>query len=398
MKILLIHNFYSQTGGEDMYVLSLKKLLESKGHTIYLLKRENTIKNSGIIQNVCTFINLFFNLTVEKELRNILEKEKPDIVHVHNIYYIISPQIYKICKEYNVPIIQTLHNYKLICPGAYLLNKNGSFCIHNSKNVNTIFKVINNCYNNSYLKSSVFITSILYHKRIKTYDFIDYFIVPNGFTGEIYETLFGIPNQKIKVVQYFTNSVELVNPKKEKNYFIYLGRLSEEKGITFLLKTLSHLNIRTIVIGQGPLKTYLESKYKSKNIVFAGFLSRKKVYDYLNGAVATIIPSVWYETGPISMIESFSVGVPIIVPRLGVFKEVVTNNKNGFFYERNNRKSLKNVIVSTWNIRNNLFEQRKNAKHTYKSKYLPNIHYKSLLKVYETAIFEKNKKSELQGK
>ena len=297
-------------------------------------------------------IGLFWNPQVDRELTEIIQKEKPDVAHFNNIYPLIGSTAYRVCNKFKIPIIQRVPSFRIICPKGtlYRNNKICELCIKkNFKYPSILFS----CYHNSLITSLVFSLADLYHRIIKTYAFINIYIFQAKFIRDYFVSKGLIPMNKTEILPHFvpTFKATRTNKKLRRNYFIYVGRLSEEKGIIELLNIFKNLkNIKLVVVGDGPLRKEVEGFAKYENITIKGFLHRNETMKLMRSAIATIIPSQWYETGPLVLMESYSVGTPVIAPNFGVFKNQVIEGETGFFFKKGNFEELKKIIISIWNL------------------------------------------------
>lgn len=382
MKILLVHNLYRYRGGEESYFFSLQKLLKKNGHKVITYTKDNRDIRDNLVGKIKIALNLFYNKKVEDELSTLLQKHKPDIAHFNNIYPLITPTAYRICKNFNIPIIQTVHNFRLICPGS-LMFKNGKKCPHNRNEINLLNILFHNCYRNSYIQSFAFSASILFHKVTKNFDNIDIYLFPSSFTLKTYEKVLNLPKKKMIILPYFLDyKNKVIAPKSASDYFLFVGRFASEKGIIPLLKIFSKLpKLKLIIIGDGPLRQEINKYDKYKNIDILQFLPQRRILEYMKNALYTIIPSYWYETGPIVMLESFAVGTPVIVPRIGVFKDIIDPSK-GLFFKFNDYNDLKLKVLSAVKNGRRIYNNQNIIKKFYNTHYTAIIHYKSLLKIY----------------
>lgn len=378
MKILLVHNKYKYPGGEDTYVYSLMELLESKGHKVILYTKDNDSISSNFSSKFHTLTGLFFNPKVRSEIKTIIEKERPDVAHFNNIYPLISPDAYRVCKNMGIPVVQTIHNYRLICPGGFMY-RNGKECVHSIKNGNIFKKIFSKCYRNSRIENALLFLSISYHLKRKSFDYIDCFIFPSFFTELLYKKHLPIAWKKTLVLPYFAPTQSgLV--KKKSNFFLYVGRFSEEKGILDLLNVASQLShIPFLFIGDGPLTSIISSYRKYGNIRILKHMSREKVYTYMRRAKTTIIPTKGFETGPIVAIEASLNHSPILAPRFGTFMEL-GKNLNITFYQPRNLQSLKEKILQLYRSKDNT---GKTKAINYKM-YLGIYHYAQLMTIYNS--------------
>jgi len=347
MKILLIHNYYRYKGGEETYFESLAGLLRKEGQQVITYTKSNK-KIDNISDKFSIVKNLFFAKQVEVELTELIKKNRPDIAQFQNIFPLITPTAYRVCKKFNIPIVQRISNYRYLCPKGILFRK-GKICEDCIRKKFKYPAIIHGCYDGSRLASLIFAASFYFHKEIiKSFDLVDKFIFPTEFTRNYYVKYAGIKRSKTIVVPTFTNINELKIPKgfkvKEKNYFLYVGRLSEEKGIIKLLDVFKTIpNKKLIVIGDGPLKKQVDEYSKHKNIILKGHLPRNIIKAYMQEAKAIIIPSLWYDVMPNVLIEGTTFCISIITPKTKVFTELNIDNKVVMY--KNSVKELKKVIL-----------------------------------------------------
>ncbi|KKS98454.1 MAG: group 1 glycosyl transferase [Candidatus Gottesmanbacteria bacterium GW2011_GWA2_43_14] len=386
MNILLIHNFYKYPGGEDMYVLSLQKLLLNKGHNVYLLRRDNRDIGKKISYSSAAK-SMFGKDNVYRELIHIIHKFKPDVVHVNNVYPLISEVIYSILNKYKIPTVRTFHNYRSLCAKSILF-RNGKICeLCPRKNLQWP-SIIHSCYQNSLIASSMLMASRQYF-RLKKKIQVKANIFLSKFSFYYHQTF--LNNELAQSVNYvFPTFVNRLESKKiiPSNYFFYAGRLSEEKGILDLLSIFSSTDMKQklFVAGDGPLKQKISFFKKFKNISLLGNIPNAIVNQYMQKAICIIIPSKWYEVLPLTLLESFSNSTPVIVPNLGSFEDIVKDGKTGFFYDNESTNSLKSLINTVNKYPNKLKAMKKECKIEFEKKYSAEIHYSNLIKVYSEVL------------
>jgi glycosyltransferase involved in cell wall biosynthesis len=269
-----------------------------------------------------------------------------------------------------------------VCPKGFVY-RNNKIC---ELCVNRIFAlpaIRYNCYHDSKLASLSLSTSLTYYKLAHDFELVDKYICPAQFVKDYYLQHLSLSEDKMKIIPHFTNVEAVKHMKSNSSYFVFVGRLSEEKGILQLLEQFVLLpNIPLIVIGDGPLRDDVQ-KYKTySNITILPFISQKKLFKIMSHALATIIPSPWYEVGPLVLMESFANGTPVIVPNSGVFKERVTRNKTGFFFDLRDFTSIQKVIKSIFKKKNQVAVMRNAVQKEYHDKYSGEAYYRSLLPLY----------------
>lgn len=367
-----------------MYVDSLYRLLKQNGHKVFLYaKHSSGIKNNLLSKSRIAY-EMFHNKEVKNELTKIINTFKPNVVHFHNIYPLITPIAYQICKDFSLPIIQTIHSYRFMCPKATLF-RNGKIC-EECVGKKLFYPAIKyGCYRGSRLQSTIFSLSAYYHNIKKQIDMIDTFIFPAKFTRDYYIKYLQIPIKKTVIIPHFVETKPIKSRIiTKKDYFLFVGRLSEEKGILPLLKIFSELpNIKLIIIGDGPLKKKVLCYSKYKNIKILTFMTRRKVSNYMKNALATIIPSQYYEIGPMVLYESYANKTPVIAPNLGVFKEQIINGKTGLSFKYANFDDLKIKLKCFQKNDNNINKYKTFVYKLYSTKYSQSIHLYKLQKLFK---------------
>jgi glycosyltransferase involved in cell wall biosynthesis len=383
MRILLVHNYYQLRGGEDVYIDSLYKLLKENGHDVFLYTKRSSDIKSNLISKASIALGMFYNKSVEKELTKIIKSFRPDIAHFHNIYPLITPVAYRICKKFSVPIIQTVHSYRFMCPKATLF-RNGKIC-EECVGKKLFYPAIKyGCYRQSRLQSTIFSLSAYYYNLEKQINMIDKFIFPAKFTRDYYVKHLQIPIEKTEIIPHFVDIKTTENKiNHKKNYFLFVGRFSEEKGILPLLKVFSELsNIKLIVIGNGPLKKQVLSYTKYKNINILTSITRRQIFKYMRNALATIISSQYYEVGPMVLYESYANQTPVIAPDIGVFKEKIINGKTGYLFNFSDFNNLKKKLKYFQKRSKDLKKIKSFVIKHYSKKFSQTIHLNKLQKLF----------------
>lgn len=366
MRILILHNFYQHLGGEDIVVQNEAKALVHRGHVVKILTKKNSKGLKGLKQYLLYPWNIF---TANNLLREV-EEFAPDIIHIHNLHYSIGPTIIRKLKKKNYPVVMTLHNFRLICPSATLFSKgrlftdslNESFPVHAIKN-----KVLDN----SFIKT--FITGFTYwfHKKIDTWNLIDKYFTFSDFSRQIFvESKLNIPREKFIIKPNFIHEQENLE-REPANYYVYIGRLSEEKGILPLLKAFSLTSHTLKIFGSGPqeeeVKEYAE---KYPNIKYFGFQEKDILKSEIQNANALIVPSVCYEGMPMNIIESFAIGTPVLCSNIGILSQMIVPLQTGLHFDPYSTESIVYTLEKWHNIDNSTKETiSENCKIEFQNKY-----------------------------
>ncbi|MBD2664229.1 glycosyl transferase, group 1 [Richelia sinica FACHB-800] len=391
MKILLLHNRYQLQGGEDGVVQAEKSLLESYGHQVFLLEVDNhDIKN--ILDKALTGFNAIYSHSSKAMVNSKISEFRPDIVHVHNFFPLLSPSIYDACKFHQIPVVQTLHNYRLACPKAMPF-RDGEICENCIGKTVQVSSVIHGCYRNSHLQSAVVMTMNAWHRIQHTWqEKVDAYIVFTNFQKEKMIQA-GLPADKFHIKPNFVfNEQFYQDHEQDKKYLIFVGRLSAEKGVSVLIDAYiqQNISIPLKIVGDGPLRKELEAKVVNSRakewIAFLGFQDKNQVLNLMNQALFLVFPSIWYEGFPLTIAEAFACGLPVIAPKLGSMAEIIEDRVTGLHYTPGDSVALAKTIIWAKNHPQDMINMGKNAQLTYQSKYTPAANYHQLINIYEQVI------------
>ncbi|GAB1766404.1 glycosyltransferase family 4 protein [Priestia megaterium] len=388
IKVLIIHNYYKHSGGEDKVVEEEIRLLEqNKINVIKYFISNDEIKMDGVINKLILGINTIYSKKQYNSLKAILLKERPDVVHVHNTFPLISPSVYYLCSELGVPVVQTLHNYRLGCAGAMLL-RDGQVC-EKCIQGSLINGIKHGCYRDSRIQTVPLSTMLYTHRFLNTWNKkVNKYIALTSFAKKKFQEI-GLDEKKIAVKPNFIKSQHISNYTKE-NQIVFVGRISKEKGLHLLLEAWKGLSpqfkTKLNIIGDGPLKEELASKYeKYKNINFLGKLDSNEVLGHMAKSKYIVVPSVWYEGFPMTIIEAYSVNTPVISSNIGSLKEVVKEEVTGFHFENNNVADLKYVLEKALKYKE-YEDLQENIKVHFNNNYTSDINFKILMNIYKEVI------------
>ncbi|WP_027358833.1 glycosyltransferase family 4 protein [Desulforegula conservatrix] len=386
MRILIVHNYYQLSGGEDAVVDAEKNNLLRNNHTAELFSLTND-SISGTLPKIKSALNIHYSNGSRQKIGDFIKRYAPDIVHVHNFFPLITPSVYDACIENNIPIVQTLHNYRIICPNA-LLMRDGHIC---EECINKIpYKaVLNRCYRNSIPGSASVAFMIEFHKRKKTWqNKVNRFIALSEFSKSKFIQA-GLPENKITVKPNFTGKNLTVTPDTESQepFALFAGRLSEEKGVDTLMDAWQNLPYSLIIAGDGPLMQSAIKKGK-KNFHFHGMLDKKKLINKMNDSSFIVLPSICYENFPMVIAEAFSLGIPVLASRLGGMAEIIKDGVNGLHFESGNPKDLADKARWLFEHPEECRKMGENALKTYEEKYTPEKNYEMLMDIYNEVIEE----------
>lgn len=386
MKILFVHNRYQQAGGEDNVVAAEARLLADHGHDVELWSVDNKDLPAGLTGKIKTALATSYSPASRALAQGKLQRFKPDVVHVHNFFPQISPSIYDACLDEGVPVVQTLHNYRLICPGAMLM-RNGKICeqcITGSPYQAAWY----GCYRGSKVGSLVVAHMVAQHRQQGTWQHkVNRFIALTGFAkGKFIEA--GFPADKIVVKANFVYDPFAESPHinpATPGFALFVGRISEEKGIKTLLKAWSTLDDKTLlkVAGAGPLDDLLTGK---NNIEALGLQNSDEISLLMQQAAFLILPSEWYEGFPLVLVEAFAHGLPVLASNLGSMADIIKDGETGLLFTPGDADDLARKVK--WLLNNPLKAQElgENARRTFLAKYTAEQNYAELMAIYEDAM------------
>ncbi len=388
MKILVIHNQYLEKGGEDRVVDLEIKMLEDYGNEVIFYQCSNKDIKSFSLFNKFKFLfrDINWNKKSYQELKRLVIIEKPDIAHIHNIFILLSPSVYFALKEARIPIVQTLHNYRLICLKGtfYTNNRICEDCLFGNR-IKAVFK---KCWRDSFILS-VFLARMLY-KNTKNrifQDNVDSFIALSEFSANKFKKA-GFPEDKIFIKPNFVD-FDFKTEKNEK-YGLFLGRIVDYKGLDTLLKAYTKLDKYNLkIIGNGPMFKEIKERIKdSKNIQLLGELSHEESMGYLRKADYLIFPSECYENMPLTIVESLANGIPVITTDLGAMKELIEDNVTGLLFKARDSDDLIKKIKFLTDNRKLYDEMKVSARKIYEEKFTRQTNYDKLMHIYGKTIKE----------
>lgn len=381
-KVLLIHNFYQIGGGEHTVFENEKKLLEENGHNVVCYTRDNSELKSSILKKVLLPLTTIFSVKTYIEAKTIIKKEKIDIVHCHNTFPLISPAVYYAARRCGVPVIQTIHNFRFMCPNA-LFYRDGKICEDClSCGLKTAIK--NKCYRNSKVQTIVVAAMLWVHRKIGTYKKINYIFLTE-FNKEKFRWLLGdyVDCQFVKPNFEYIDEQPASPEEIDHNKFVFIGRLDENKGIRFLLNAWKQVdkNKQLYIYGDGKLADEVKQAADiDSNIHFMGFQPISTVLQSLKTAEAMLFTSEWYEGFPMTLIETMSMGVPVVCSDIGNHASIVKMSDSGVLYKN---KDVNSFVYALNIIAEQNENIRKNARNVYNNKYTSKENYNQLKQIYK---------------
>lgn len=378
MKILIVHNAYQYRGGEDAVVDDEIALLRSNGHQVETYLRHNDeLENMSLA--TATRQTLWSSRTIG-DIKERISSFRPNIVHAHNTFPLISPSLYWAAERAGVPVVQTLHNFRLMCLNALFL-RDGRVC-EDCLGRLPWRGVVHRCYRNSVAASAVLASMLTLHRALGAYRYkVSRYIALNEFCRSKFIEA-GLPAERIAIKPNF---VDFAEPRiQARKGLLFVGRLSAEKGVATLAKAAALLpNGSLRVAGEGP-DTPLLDRVNGINLI--GKVSAESVRLEMSTAVALVVPSIWYENFPRTIVEAFACGLPVIASRIGALTDLVREGETGLLFEAGNSFDLADKM--TWALAHaqQMAEMGRNARAQYELEFSAKVNYRLLEEIYTDAL------------
>jgi glycosyltransferase involved in cell wall biosynthesis len=390
VKILIAHNFYQQRGGEDGVMERESGILLSNGHEILnYFRRNNEIQDYSLLQKIRLASETVWAPDTYGSLRRILRDERPAIAHFHNTFPLISPAAYYACAEAGVPVVQTLHNYRLLCPSATLM-RDGKVCEACLGRSVPWPGVVHACYRDSRPVTAAVAAMLAVHRTMGTWrEKVDVYVALTEFARKKFVES-GLPAERIVVKPNFV-AHDPGKKRRKAEYALYLGRLSEEKGPLVLLEAWLRLGgqIPLRIAGDGPLKEKLGREIwagRLYGVELLGQVGSKEIPGLLQGARFLVLPSVCYENFPMTIAEAFACGVPVIASRLGSMAEIVADGKTGLHFAAGDEADLAAKVEWAWAHSEEMEEMGRASRREFEEKYTSEANYKRMMEIYAMAM------------
>ena len=402
MKILLINKYFYKKGGAETVFFNIIKLLEKHGHTVipFCLKSEKNISSpyeqyfvdypelseSSLFNKIKNTSSFFYNKNAADQLGKLIIKEKPDVAHIHLMFNSLSVSILPVLKKYNIPTIMSVHEYRLLCPAYTFTDGDRNFC-ERCRTGHYYNCVTHLCSKRNFINSLMLcLDSYFRAKYFPPIDYINKFLFVSRFSMNKHIQIEKRFKDISSYLYNFTPSVKDYCEIKG-DYILFLGRISEEKGIVTLLDAMKKTpTIKLKLAGVGPLLEKLRSNC-STNVEFVGFQQGEELRKLIHNASFVIVPSECYENNPMTIIESYAIGTPVIGSNLGGIPEIILENKIGYTFEPKSSESLKNVIIKACSISQDEYNKMsKAAKQFARENFSEEVYYQKLMLHYQSII------------
>lgn len=380
MRILLIHNHYRIRGGEDVVFANEAELLASNGHDVLTFTKDSR-DIAGVSGMIRTAWSTSYSVSARQELYAFMRDAQIDIAHVHNFFPMLSPSIYDACRDAGVPVVQTLHNFRPICPGG-LLMRNGRIC-EDCLQGSAYFSIAHRCYRGSALATAVSANMVEYHRRHASWSSkVDRFIAVSDFVKQKF-IAGGFPQNRITVKPNVVHdrASEITDVPKPHGA-LFVGRLSPEKGISTMIDAWRQIDYPLTVAGDGPMSGVFGGGESEMNVRALGRLDHGQVLDQMSISAFVVMPSEWYETFGLNIAEAYSMSRPAIASNLGAMAEIVDDGKTGLLFTPGDSRDLVDKVSWAINHPAEMMEMGRRGREKYERLYSPQATYSRLIDIY----------------
>lgn len=379
LRVLMVHSAYQQRGGEDSVVDAEIDLLRGAGHEVVLYRRDNAeVERMGRLQLAAETV---WSRRTGAEIDAEIARFAPDVIHVHNTMPLVSPSVYWAAARRRVPVVQTLHNFRLMCPQGMLLREQAvcEDCVGRLP----WRAVVHRCYRGSAAGSAVLASTVSLHRLIGTYrDKVTLYIALNRFCRDKFVEG-GLPADSIRIKPNFLDmAAPEAAPVRDGGLFV--GRLSVEKGVHVLAQALAaDASLRVGVVGTGELDEATRAAFGARLL---GFKPLPEILGLMQRAAYLVLPSIWYENFPRTIVEAYACGLPVIASRLGALPEIVEDGETGLLFDPGSAEDLQRKLAWAQQHPDEMARMGERARRLYEALYTPAVNHQTLVGIYEEAI------------
>jgi len=396
----MANNYYYLKGGAERVLFEEKRILEANGHQIAVFSQmhpsnENSQyadyflpfkdwRNASWLGRVPAALNIMYDRCTGYSFQRFLEATKPDLVHAHNIYGGLTTSIIDAAQRRNVPVVMTLHDYKLICPSYLMLNR-GSVC-EDCRGTRFIHCLLNRCHKESTAASGVYCIESYLNRWLGKYDAVRYFICPSRFSLKKH-TEHGVSENRLLYIPNFINAAEHKAVYEGGGYALFVGRLSKEKGVGTLLRAVQNLDVPVRIVGDGPLRADYEryvKEHEMAHVTLEGYKSGDDLKRLYANAAFLVIPSEWYENAPMTILEACAHGKPVIGSHIGGISEMIEPDQTGLLFAPADAGELAECIRTLWRDKSARSKMGRAARDKVEREFSSQAHYERLMELYRT--------------
>jgi glycosyltransferase involved in cell wall biosynthesis len=388
MKILAVHNRYQRPGGEDQVFVDETALLETRNHRVLRYEVHNDQVKQ--VNRLTLAKDTVWNSSAYRELGALIRRERPHVVHFHNTLPLVSPAGYYAARAEGVPVIQTLHNYRLLCPVA-LFFRDGRVCEDCMGKAVPWPGVVHRCYRGSRTASGVIATMLTVHRALRTWtEMVDVYVALTEFARNKFIEG-GLPAGKVVVKPNFV-APDPGRGQGGGGYALFVGRLAPEKGTETMLAAWDRLGTRIPlkIVGDGPLRDrVVEAAARQSNVEWLGHRPVEDVHALMGKAEMLVFPSQWYETFGRVAAEAFAAGTPVIAANIGAVAELVEHGRTGLRFRPGDPEDLVTQVEWALSHSTELRSMREEVRAEFEAKYTAERNYRALMEIYEGALERK---------
>ncbi|AUD06185.1 glycosyltransferase family 4 protein [Spirosoma pollinicola] len=392
MRVLLIHNYYQQGGGEDTIFKQEVDLLREYGIVVETLTFDNESFDGTLVGNVQSAVQALYNFQSGRRLDHVISQFLPDIVHIHNLFYTASAAVIRTAKKRQIPVVMTLHNYRLVCVNGLLMRGGETPCEVCLTKTIPLAGIRNACFQNSKAKSAHLSAITLLHKLTGIWKQVDRFVVLTDFTHQkILSSSLKLQPEQVCVKPNFVADAGYTGPEGRGDFFLYAGRLTVEKGVDVLLQAAEKCGFPLEIIGDGPLAVAVQQMSEQvPTIRYRGKQPREAVLEAINHCRALLVPSRWYEGLPTVILEAFASGTPVICSDQQNLNQIVKDGQTGLLFRTGDSVDLGQTISRFRLDKSGQSILSQNAYIEYQTRYAKNVALQATLDLYD-ALIDKQK-------
>ena len=404
MRVLNVNKYFYQRAGAETAYFNLTRLLESRGHEVVPFAMQHPENEStpwdrffpsqvefrapgSLMEKGKRALRVIYSKEARDCLRRLLQEAKPDVAHLHNIAHQLSPSILDALREADVPVVQTLHDYKLTCP-VYTHRTGGAIC-ERCKGSRFYQCTIHRCNGRSFAMSLTNTLETTWHHWRGSYDTVDVFLCPSTFlVAKCLE--FGFERERLAWVPHFVFAEDYEPHPEPGEYVLYAGRLAEEKGVRTLLRAHAKADdVHLVLAGDGPLRAELESFVRKQGLgertEFRGHLRGEEYEQVWREAAFLVLPSEWYEVRPMVIHEAYARGKPVLTTRVGTIPEIVQENETGLLFPPGDEIALRDAMLTLLSSKDRLEAMGRKARRYVEEELTPERHATALEEAYQRA-------------
>jgi len=405
MKVLAANKYYFVKGGAERYFFELARILSSRGHEVvpfamahpqneptafakHFVSFESFDESEGVVARLRAAARILYCREARRRIEVLADETRPDIAHLHNIAHQLSPSILYGLKARGVPVVQTLHDYKLVCPN-YQMFVHGETC-ERCRTWRYYNAVVHRCMRDSVTSSALVAAEAYVHRLMGSYfRNVDLFIAPSE---QLRERMIahGVDARKIVHVPYSIALDKYQPSYDDGGYGVYVGRLSLGKGLPTLMSALERVPaVRLKVVGEGPLAEDLRRDAGERgltNVEFEGYRAGAELRSLVAAARFVVVPSDCFENSPLTVYEAFALGKAVVGSRTGGIPELVSDGESGLIFEPGDARALAARMSELWEDPVRAVEMGRAARERLESRFGPDVHYEKIMAVYERVL------------